>query len=177
MRKKTYCHFCGKQLTEKLLEGNVRLFCERCSVPIYENPIPATCLVVINSMEKVLLVKRSAEPKKGFWCLPGGFIELGETPEEAALRELKEETGLSGRIDMLLGATSNHSLQYDTVLMVGYLVESYSGALKAGDDASDAAYFYPDELPEIAFKSHMRFIRIYYAAYASKIRHPSTFAI
>ncbi len=166
MRKKTHCHFCGERLVEKLLEGNARLFCEHCNRPIYENPIPATCLVVINSMERVLLVKRNTEPKKRFWCLPGGFIELGETPEKAALRELKEETGLSGRIDMLLGATSNHSPQYDTVLMVGYLVKSYSGTLKAGDDASDAAYFHPDELPEIAFESHAKFIRIYYAAYA-----------
>ncbi len=63
-------------------------------------------------------------------------MELGETPEEAALRELKEETNLIGHIRMLLGVTSNHSDKYNTVLMVGYLVESYIGTPKAGDDAS-----------------------------------------
>ena len=166
MRKKNYCHFCGTFLTERLCEDIVRLFCEKCNEPLYENPVPANCLVVIDNRERVLLIKRNVEPKKGSWCLPGGFMELGETPEEAALRELNEETGLSGRIDILLGVTSNHNKQYGTILMVGYLIKSFSGALKAGDDASDAAYFHPDKLPEIAFESHRKFVRIYYAAYA-----------
>ncbi|MBW2569088.1 MAG: NUDIX domain-containing protein [Deltaproteobacteria bacterium] len=169
MQKKEFCHFCGKQLVEKKINGNTRLFCEHCKKPIYENPIPASCLIVIDDKEKVLLVKRNAEPKKGFWCLPGGFMELGETPEQAALRELKEETGLSGQIEMLLGVTSDNSSQYDTVLMVGYLIKKYSGILEAGDDASDTACFHPDELPEIAFESHKKFIRIYYAAYSKKV--------
>ena len=94
-------------------------------------------------------------------------MELGEAPEQAALRELKEETGLSGKVEMLLGLSSNHSSQYHTVLMVGYLVKSYSGLLKAGDDASDVAYFDFESLPEVAFDSHKKFIRIYYSAYAS----------
>ncbi len=150
-----------------MFEGSLHLFCEQCNEPIYENPIPATCLVVVDNRNRVLLVKRSVEPQKGFWCLPGGFMELGETPEKAALRELKEETGLSGQIDMLLGVSSNSSAQYHTVLMVGFLVKSYTGTLVAGDDADDAASFYYDELPEIAFESHAKFIRIYYTAYSS----------
>ena len=167
MLTKRYCHFCGARLTKKIWEGSLRLFCERCCEAIYENPIPATCLVVIDSMERVLLVKRSVEPRAGCWCLPGGFMELGEAPEQAALRELKEETGLSGKVELLLGVSSNPSSLYDTVLMVGYLVKQYSGILKAGDDASDAGYFQLDTLPDIAFSSHRRFIRIYYSAYAS----------
>lgn len=93
-------------------------------------------------------------------------MELKETPEQAALRELEEETGLSGKIQMLLGVTSSASPQYDTVLMIGYLIKEYSGLLEPGDDASDAAYFEYNKLPEIAFQSHMKFIRIYYSAYA-----------
>jgi ADP-ribose pyrophosphatase YjhB (NUDIX family) len=89
-------------------------------------------------------------------------MELGETPEQAALRELEEETGLSGKIAMLLGVTASQSSQYETVLMVGYLVKDYSGTPVAGDDASDAAYFQLDELPEIAFASHARFINQYF---------------
>jgi 8-oxo-dGTP diphosphatase len=165
MRKKTFCPYCGTRLTEKICEGNPRLFCEHCDEPIYENPIPASCLVVVDNRNRVLLVKRSVAPKKGFWCLPGGFMELGESPEKAALRELKEETGLSGRIEMLLGVSSNPSAQYHTVLMVGYLIRQYTGTLTAGDDADDAVYFHYDELPEIAFESHARFIRMYYASY------------
>jgi 8-oxo-dGTP diphosphatase len=165
MRKKTFCPYCGTRLTEKICEGSPRLFCEFCDEPIYENPIPASCLVVVDNRNRVLLVKRSVEPKKGFWCLPGGFMELGESPEKAALRELEEETGLSGRIEMLLGVSSNPSAQYHTVLMVGYLIRQYTGTLTAGDDADDAVYFHYDELPEIAFESHARFIRMYYASY------------
>ena len=145
----------------------MRLFCEQCNEPLYENPIPATCLVVVDNRNRVLLVKRSVEPKKGFWCLPGGFMELGETPEKSALRELKEETGLSGQINMLLGVSSNPSAQYHSVLMIGFLVKSYTGNLVAGDDADDVASFYYDKLPEIAFESHAKFIKIYYAAYSS----------
>ena len=144
----------------------MRLFCEHCNDAIYENPIPATCTVVVDENERVLLVKRNVPPKEGFWCLPGGFIELGETLEQAALRELEEETGLNGKIEMLLGATANPSAQYDTVLMVGYLVKNFSGDLKAGDDASDVAYFQLSELPEVAFESHREFIRIYYSKYS-----------
>ena len=169
MRKKTFCPYCGTRLTEKICEGSPRLFCEHCDEPIYENPIPASCLVVVDNMNRVLLVKRSVEPKKGFWCLPGGFMELGESPEKAALRELEEETGLSGRIEMLLGVSSNPSAQYHTVLMVGYLIRQYTGTLIAGDDADDAVYFHYDELPEIAFESHERFIRMYYASFTPNL--------
>lgn len=167
MRKKTFCYYCGTRLTEKICEGSLRLFCELCDEPIYENPVPASCLVVVDNRNRVLLVKRSVAPKKGFWCLPGGFMELGESPEKAALRELKEETGLSGRIEMLLGVSSNPSALYHTVLMVGYLIRQYTGTLIAGDDADDAVYLHYDELPEIAFESHERFIRMYYALYES----------
>ncbi|MCD6585864.1 MAG: NUDIX domain-containing protein [Desulfobacteraceae bacterium] len=166
MIKKKYCHFCGYRLTEKEHEGRMRLFCHNCNLAIYENPVPATCLVTIDDHERLLLVKRSVDPKKGWWCLPGGFMELQETPEEAGLRELAEETGLAGKIDMLLGVTSNHSASYDTVLLTGFLIRSYSGTLYAGDDADDARWFKYENLPEIAFDSHKKFITMYYSAYA-----------
>ncbi|MCP4104409.1 MAG: NUDIX hydrolase [Desulfobacteraceae bacterium] len=162
MRKKIYCHYCSTKLIEKYTEGRLRLFCEQCNEPIYENPVPATCLVVVDSMERLLLVRRSVEPKKGFWCLPGGFVELGESPDLSALRELEEETGLSGEIFRLMGVTSGKSVRYGSVMMIGYLVKNYSGTLIAGDDASDADYFHFDNLPETAFESHMKFIRMYY---------------
>ncbi|MDP2646561.1 MAG: NUDIX hydrolase [Desulfobacterales bacterium] len=164
MQKKKYCPECASRLIEKWAEGRVRAFCESCDAPVYENPVPATCLVVVDDRERILLVERSVEPRKGFWCLPGGFIELGESPKNSALRELKEETGLTGRIHELLGVDTNHSDRYGTVLMVGYLVKKYSGMLTAADDASDAAYFPATDLPEIAFDSHMSFIRQYYSS-------------
>ncbi len=169
-REKKICHFCGTNLIKKKCEGRIRLFCTQCNEPIYENPTPATCIVVIDNTERLLLVKRSVEPKKGFWCLPGGFIELGEMPDKAALRELKEETGLSGKIDTLIGATSSHSNMYNnTILILCYLVKDYNGQLIAGDDAQDAAFFNYSQLPEIAFDSHEEFTRLYYAAYSNNL--------
>ena len=91
----------------------------------------------------------------------GGLLQ--HTPAQAAVRELEEETGLFGKIEMLLGVTSTPSDLYDTVLMVGYLVKSTTGRLQAGDDASDVAYVAFEKLPEIAFESHRRFVRMYYA--------------
>lgn len=129
-----------------------------CEHPIYENPVPASAIVVIDPASRLLLTKRSVDPKKGLWCLPGGFMELAEAPEESALRELHEETGISGVIRSLLGVRSNHSDRYGTVLIVGYLITDYSGALTPGDDAEEADFFTPDGLPEIAFESHEFFI-------------------
>ena len=63
----------------------------------YENSKPTASLICI-FQDKLLLIKRAIEPAKGFWGLPGGFIELGETPDEGAIRELKEETNLSGQL-------------------------------------------------------------------------------
>ncbi len=166
MQKKIYCNFCGSKLDETIWEGCLRPFCEHCNEPIYENPVPATAVVVIDDKGDVLLVKRGVEPKKGFWCLPGGFMELGETPEKGALRELEEETGLKGKINSLLGVTSSESPRYNTVLMIGFLVIDYCSDLIPGDDASDARFFPTYELPDIAFESHKSFIRIYCSAHA-----------
>lgn len=146
------------------MEGRTRLFCAWCNIPIYENPIPASCLLVTDPSRHLLLVRRSVEPKSGWWCLPGGFMELGETPEEAALRELTEETGLTGRIDRLLGVFSSFNTYYHTVMLVCYTVSCYSGRLTPGDDASEAVFFPLNHLPEIAFNSHNHFIEKFYHA-------------
>ncbi len=159
MKKKIFCHFCSSELTRKLFEGRVRPFCNKCNEPLYENPVPASCVVLLNEKKHVLLVKRSVPPMEGFWCLPGGFMELGETPEKTALRELYEETGVTGKIEKLIGVTSHNSEQYETVLITGYLVEEFYGDLISGDDAMDVKFFSTDDLPEIAFISHKGFIR------------------
>jgi len=160
--KKRFCHFCGNFLIRCYVEGRERNYCEHCQTPIYENPVPANAIVLVDKNDRLLLVKRSVEPKIGYWCLPGGFMELHEKPEAAALRELEEETGICGKIDRLLGLTTHDSPRYQTILMIGYLVKVYDGKIKAGDDASDVNFFHFNHLPEIAFDSHIQFIHMYY---------------
>ncbi len=87
-------------------------------------------------------------------------MEINETPEQAAIRELKEETGLNGKISLLLGVTSTKSTLYNAILMAGYLVKTFNGNLAPGDDAVKAVFFDLSNLPEIAFDSHKQFIRI-----------------
>jgi 8-oxo-dGTP diphosphatase len=165
MREKKYCPYCGGHLEKKQWEGSERLVCSACHEVVYQNPVPAVCLVVADNHDRILFVKRSVPPHTGEWCLPGGFMEMGETPESAGIRELKEETALEGRIDTLLGVTLSQSDLYNTILLIGYLIKNFTGNAVAGDDASEAAFFPVNELPEIAFSSHRRFVRIFCAAY------------
>ncbi|MEW6260937.1 MAG: NUDIX hydrolase [Thermodesulfobacteriota bacterium] len=158
MLEKSFCPQCGGLLNRIELENRLRLRCSQCQAVLYENPVPATCLVVLDAERRILLVRRSVEPHIGKWCLPGGFIELDEQPEEAALRELQEETGLRAEIDCLIGVRSNPSRLYHTVLLVGYLVTRYQGIPVPGDDASEIGFFDRGALPEIAFDNHVRFI-------------------
>ena len=101
MTLKSFCPFCQTRLIHKYVESRKRLYCSHCHIPIYENPVPATAAILINKKKEILLVKRKVAPKKGKWSLPGGFIEIGETPEESCLRELSEETNLQAEIDQL----------------------------------------------------------------------------
>ena len=160
MLEKRFCPYCAARLEDRHVEGRVRKYCPECQAPIYENPVPACCCVLTNEAGELLLVQRNVPPGIGDWCLPGGFMEVDETPEETALRELSEETGLTGRIDSLIGITSHPSGLYGSVVINGYRVRRYSGVAKAGDDADDVGFFPFNALPTIAFESHKRFIRI-----------------
>lgn len=161
MQQKQFCHFCGNRLVQKEWEGRRRLFCTACDSPLYENPVPAACVILTDEQNRLLLVKRSVNPKKGFWCLPGGFMELGESPEDTALRELREETGLIGKIENLIGADSNSNALYGTVALICYRAAAVSGRPVPGDDASEVAFFAFTSLPEIAFESHRKFINLF----------------
>jgi ADP-ribose pyrophosphatase YjhB (NUDIX family) len=104
----------------------------------------------------VLLVKRSVAPEKGRWALAAGFVELGEPPEAAAIREMKEETGLDIVIERMLGLSFNAA---DKVIVILYQGRAVGGVLAAGDDADEARWFSRDELPELAFESTRSTVR------------------
>ncbi len=111
--------------------------------------------------EKIVLVRRKNPPFEGSHALPGGFVDHGETVEAAAIREVEEETGLRTSIIRLLGVYSDpgRDPRGHTVTVV-FEMDVVGGELKAGDDASDAHLFSPDELPELAF-DHAKIIKDY----------------
>ncbi|QHF02162.1 NUDIX domain-containing protein [Pseudomonas asturiensis] len=87
-----FCSQCGKPVIQRIPEGDSRLryVCEYCQTIHYQNPnIVAGCLATLG--DKVLLCRRAIEPRLGFWTLPAGFMENGETIEQAARRETVEE--------------------------------------------------------------------------------------
>lgn len=105
-----------------------------------KSPALTVDCVVFDGEDRLLLIRRARAPFADRYALPGGFVEVGETVEAAALRELKEETGLEGRIVRLIGVYSapNRDPRGHTV-GVAFLVAS-DGAPRAGDDAAAAAF-------------------------------------
>ena len=107
---------------------------------------------VVERDGSLLLVKRGRPPFEGMHALPGGFVESGETVEEAVVREVREETGLRTRVARLLGLYSDpeRDPRGHTVSAV-FLLDVTGGRLRGGDDASEAAFFDTGKLPPLAF--------------------------
>jgi ADP-ribose pyrophosphatase YjhB (NUDIX family) len=159
MKEKIFCSFCGSRLGWAVLDGKTRQICRACDHVYYENPLPVVSVILTNEKGEFLLVRRALEPKRGMWCFPIGFAECGETIEEAAMRELKEEAGVEGRILGLLDVCSDATGMYGEVVVVTFRAEKVGGTEAAGDDACEVGYFPLSRLPEIAFDSQKRSLR------------------
>ena len=110
----------------------------------YRNPALAVDAAVRRGND-VLLIQRGNEPWKGAWALPGGFVDYGENPTDAVLRELQEETGLTGQIVRLLDAKGDPNRDpRKHIVSIVYLIEA-EGEPVGGDDAADAK-FWPIDL-------------------------------
>jgi ADP-ribose pyrophosphatase YjhB (NUDIX family) len=156
---KRYCPWCSKELTVRLEDGRERLYCASEERYLYENPVPASTAVLLDGMGRILLVLRNREPGAGRWALPGGFVENGESPEDAAARELEEETGLKAYNPALIDVIYQESDFYGTcLLIIGYSFERYEGDIVPGDDATDARFFPVEDLPPLAFESHRKIV-------------------
>ncbi len=155
----SFCPMCGSELIFREVDGKIRPVCSTCSWVYFINPPPVVCVVPYRG-EEVLLIKRGVAPKKGEWALPGGFVEVGEAPVEACLRELKEETGLVdiGKVD-LISVESQSGNRYGSVVVIGYAVQIILGEKAVpGDDAQDLAWFSVKELPKMPFDSFERIV-------------------
>lgn len=121
----------------------------------YKYPRPAVTVdIIVFTDEEVLLIQRKYKPFQNHWALPGGFLDLDETPEQAALRELKEETDLE--LHHLTQFKTFGALDRDprhrTISIAYYaFFNGQKSEIKAADDAANAQWSAWNELPELAF--------------------------
>ena len=141
-----FCHQCGSTLKRLLpLNGGPPFVCSSCGQKIYLDPKVAAAVVVRWDDGRVMLLKRAQKDRAhGLWILPGGHVDQGEVAEEAALREVAEETGLQVELDRLLGV---YTYPGNPVLLIVYLAHPIGGELLAGQEALDIALFDPAQIP------------------------------
>ena len=125
----------------------------------YDYPRPSVTVDIVLltdtlPYQQVLLIRRKNPPFKNMWALPGGFLEMNETLQESALRELQEETGFSNVSLKQIGAFGDPKRDpRGRVITIAYycIVDSAQQNVAAGSDASEVAWFSTADLPQLAF--------------------------
>ena len=142
-----FCQRCGGPLSETTVEDKKRSHCGRCGLTVFVDPkVAAAVLIPVDG--KLVMLRRANEPGIGLWSFPSGYVDRGESVEDAAVRETKEETGLDVKITGLLGVYSGNG---SPVVLVVYTGEVTGGDLHPGAEAQETGLFHPDRLPELAF--------------------------
>jgi len=119
---------------------------------MHKQPALAADCVVFDPAGRLLLIRRKNPPFQGHYALPGGFVDYGERMEEAALRELREETGIEGRIVQLVGVYSRPDRDpRGHCVSAAYLIEAGSYEAVAGDDAAEAEFVSGFRAEKLAF--------------------------
>ncbi len=157
-----FCSQCGEAVSEKIPLGDNRLrfVCGHCETIHYQNPrIVAGCLPVYR--EQVLLCRRAIEPRRGFWTLPAGFMENGETTEQAALRETLEEANArvhSQELYMLF------NLPHINQVYMFFRAELADLDFSAGEESLEVRLFDEPEIPwtELAFPTVGKTLKQYF---------------
>lgn len=147
-----YCPRCGSFLVEEERAGKIRPVCPSCDWVFFPDPKVAAG-VLIQKDSQVLLVRRANSPRRGFWTLPVGFVDAGESPVQAAERECKEETGLTVRAFQLLDVFHRQEHSRGAHILIVYRGEIIAGELSAGDDVDRVRFFSKEELPPLAFST------------------------
>ncbi|WP_287028601.1 NUDIX hydrolase [Pseudomonas sp. UBA6310] len=158
-----FCNQCGGTVSERIPAGDnrPRIVCDQCQLVHYQNPrIVAGCLPVWG--EQVLLCRRAIEPRRGFWTLPAGFMENGETTEQAASRETLEEA--CARVSGLQLYTVFDLPHISQVYML-FRAELVDLDFAAGDESLEVKLFHEAEIPwsELAFPTIGRTLEWFFA--------------
>jgi len=156
-----YCPFCGTHLALKEKGGKQRPACPNCGFVQFRNPVPGV-VVLIDKDGDVLLGKRRGGFGEGKWGLPQGYIEFEEDFLSAAIREVREETGLDVEIRSIINVVSNLLSPGLHTLAIVLLAGVVGGELCAGDDV-EALEWVPlsGPLPEMAFEADEHIIERY----------------
>ena len=147
-----YCSSCGGPVSRKTPEKDTheRSVCDDCGIVHYQNPlIVVGCVAERNG--KILLCKRSIEPRYGYWTVPAGFMELGETMAGGAARETLEEACATVELSHLFASVDVIDAGQVHLFFSGRLVSDYG----VGEESLEVGLFGEDEIPwdEIAFQS------------------------
>jgi len=136
-------------------DSRERMICANCGFVAYENPKVVVGSVVADG-GRVLMCRRAIEPRRGFWTLPAGYLENGETVEEGAQREAWEEAQARIAIDGILGVFSISRIgQVQVIFRARFAADAAEPRFAAGEETLDVALFHWDKIPwaEIAFPS------------------------
>jgi ADP-ribose pyrophosphatase YjhB (NUDIX family) len=135
-------------------DNRERLVCADCGYIAYENPKIVVGSVVVSG-DKVLMCRRAIHPRKGFWTLPAGYMELGETVAEAAMREAQEEAEADIVLEGILGVFSIARIGQVQVIFRARFADPGEPKFRAGPESEEVALFGWEEIPreQIAFPS------------------------
>ena len=157
-----HCKACGAEVRYAVPadDNRERAVCTKCGTVHYENPLNVVGTLPVWD-DKVLLCRRAIEPRRGLWTLPAGFMELGETTEQGALRETTEESG--ARVE-LEGLFSLFNVVRVGQLHLFYRARMIDSHLAPGVESLEAALFDEAEVPwpEIAFRTTQRTLELYF---------------
>jgi ADP-ribose pyrophosphatase YjhB (NUDIX family) len=149
-----FCPRCGSEATVDFPRS---INCASCGYGAYFNPKPVAAAIPETADGRIWLMRRGFEPRRGHWSLPGGFVDLGETVEHAAVREVREELDLEIEVTDLVGV---YSRPEDRTVVVVYAAQA-RGTPSLSEEALEVRAFAPDEIPwqDLAFWSEASALR------------------
>jgi len=143
-----FCPRCGQPAQVKFPR---QIACSHCGYSAYYNPKPVAGAIPVDDQGRVILLRRGFDPGQGRWTFPGGFVDLGESVQEAAHRETDEELGMAIELGALVGV---YSRAVDRVVLIVYRGRAV-GEPRTTPEAVEVRSFAPREIPwqELAFWS------------------------